>query len=31
MTGNGNGESRGMIVCDQNIENEQHSALTGFH
>ena len=28
---NGNGESRRMIVCDQNIDNEQCSALIGFH
>ena len=28
---NGNGESRRMIVCDQNIDNEQRSALIDFH
>ena len=28
---NGKGESRRMIVCDQNIENEPLSALIGFH
>ena len=28
---NGNGESRRMIVCNQNIDNEQLSALIGFH
>ena len=27
----GNGESRRMILCNQNIDNEQLSALMGFH
>ena len=31
ITDNSNGESRRMIVCDQNIDNEQRSALVGFH
>ena len=28
---NGNGESRRMIVCDKNIDNEQRSVVVGFH
>ena len=28
---NGNSESRGMIVCDQTIDNEQRSEMIGFH
>ena len=28
---NSNGESKRMIVCNQNIDNEKRSALIGFH